>query len=730
MEKIANFVYNKSKPIIVTVIIINIAAIASFFRFDLSTDFLSFFTQGNPRAEEYHQLNEKYQVGEIITILVEQDNSMLTKENLRTVFELQRQIESIEGVKLAQSFIPPEIILGDEIIIINQDFIESNHVELVSFIENSYFLTDQLLTPDGESGLVVANLEMDTVVSEVIKSLEEIIQNEKELALSLAGNEIIKDTLRDYLIRVLFILPPSAILLVALVFFAFLRKFRFALLALIPAGFAALWTFGTIFWSGQELNIASVISPIFVIVMGAADGIHYLSHFKDNLMKYSDRRQLTVATMNMVGMPIFLTTITTMAGFASLMWTDVIPMRHMGIFVALGIGYAGILSLFFLPALLSRIKLPVELPEIKQSFLNRLVLVLSKRRLLIILVFLTVILTSAIYIPRLEVVSNQLMFFKEDSEIRQTFARVEEHFGEAIPLTGEVVSIRGSTAVADYEFAKQVLAIERELESLSGIVRVFSIFDLVQGINKSITGQDTYPKNPIIIQAVLTQISNEDQATWIAQDGLRLMIKTEGLNKGDIIELEEFVVQNKDISVITGLPILFDEMNNLVVQSQAQSLSLALVLIFLMLLFTFRSLGAAFAGLLPIAITILAIMGMLSITGFNLNIMTATLSAIAIGVGVDYSIHLISGIYYYNRRQDNWKKAVESALKTVSRPILANAFGLAIGLSALFFSPLLIHTHVASVMWVAMVVSSLAALFLIPIFYQRKQKEEKLTKSR
>ena len=240
MEKIANFVYNKSKPIIVTVIIINIAAIASFFRFDLSTDFLSFFTQGNPRAEEYHQLNEKYQIGEIISILVEQDNSMLTKENLRTVFELQQQIESIEGVKLAQSFIPPEIILGDEIIIINQDFIESNHVELVSYIENSYFLTDQLLAPDGESGLIVASLEVDTVVSEVIKSLEEIIQNKKELTLSLAGNEIIKDTLKDYLIRVLFILPPSAILLVALVFFAFLRKFRFALLALIPAGFAAL----------------------------------------------------------------------------------------------------------------------------------------------------------------------------------------------------------------------------------------------------------------------------------------------------------------------------------------------------------------------------------------------------------------------------------------------------------------------------------------------------------
>jgi predicted RND superfamily exporter protein len=240
------------------------------------------------------------------------------------------------------------------------------------------------------------------------------------------------------------------------------------------------------------------------------------------------------------------------------------------------------------------------------------------------------------------------------------------------------------------------------------------------------TGQDTYPQNPAVVQALLAQISDEDKATWISADGFKVMIRTEGLSTGDIEKLDEFVAQNEDtIRVITGLPVLFDEMNNLVVKSQAQSLALALALIFIMLLLTFRSLSAALAGLLPIAITILAIMGMLAMTGFNLNIMTATLSAIAIGVGVDYSIHLISGIYYFRRQGDNWMESVNSALKSVSRPVLANAFGLAIGLSALFFSPLLIHTHVAAVMWVAMIVSSMAALFLIPIFYTRKKVNEK-----
>jgi len=142
-----------------------------------------------------------------------------------------------------------------------------------------------------------------------------------------------------------------------------------------------------------------------------------------------------------------------------------------------------------------------------------------------------------------------------------------------------------------------------------------------------------------------------------------------------------------------------------------------------MLLVTIRKLGAALVAMLPIVITIAAILCMLSLTKFNLNILTANMSAIAVGVGVDYSIHLISGIYYFRKQGLGSIDSVDSALSSLSRPILANAFGLAIGLSILFFSPLRIHMQVASVMWVAMVVSSMGALLLIPIFYSRRNKQ-------
>jgi predicted RND superfamily exporter protein len=722
LKRIAGFIYDHSRLIIAFVIIVNLVSLASFYRFNLDTDFLAFFSKGNPIAEEYNQLSAKYQSGETVSILVERDGSLLDRENLLAIFQLQKDIGAIDGVAQVQSFIPPELMAGGSITVVDEAYIDEHYDTLRDFIENKYFLAEQFLAEDDRSAVVIVSLELDAPAGEVIDSLKDIAQD-SPLSLALAGNEVMKDTLWDYLIRILCILPPCAICLVLLIFYLVLRSRRFTVLAIVPAGLAALWTFGTIFWSGQQLNLVTVISPLFIIVIGSAYGLHYVSHLLDNIDKYPDRRQLTVETLGMVGTPMFLATITTMAGFASLTWTEVVPMRHMGIFVTAGIAYAGFMALFFLPAVLSRLRLPARPPQAQDGWLNRFVLGASRQRILVPVIFAAIIAVSVTYIPRLQVVSDQLMFFKEDSEIRQTFTRVEEHFGGAMPLTGEIVSAQGQAALLDYEFATRVLETERQLENIPGIKSAFSVFDLLRGINRMATGEDAYPSNPVFTQMMLSQISSDDLGTWVSADGFRVMVKTKGLSSGDIISLEEFVAEHHDIiRAITGMPLLFDEMNRLVVKSQVQSLALALVLIFLMLWVTLRRVTAALAGLLPIAITICAILGMLVMTGFNLNIMTANLSAISIGVGVDYSIHLISGIYYYRRQGVNRQESVSSALTTVSRPVLANAFGLAIGFSALFFSPLQIHTQAASVMWVAMIVSSMAALLLVPIFYSGRRR--------
>jgi len=144
-----------------------------------------------------------------------------------------------------------------------------------------------------------------------------------------------------------------------------------------------------------------------------------------------------------------------------------------------------------------------------------------------------------------------------------------------------------------------------------------------------------------------------------------------------------------------------------------------------MLLITLRKFRGALVGLLPVGITIVAVLGMLSITNFNLNIMTATLSAICVGAGVDYSVHVISGIYYFRKQGQGRREAVDSMISSVSMPILGDALGITIGLSVLFFSPLKLHMQAATVMWVAMIVAAAAALLVIPLFYAGRDRGQK-----
>jgi len=718
MERIANFACNKSRLIIVVVAILNIVALISFIRFNLDTDFLNFFTWGNPRIEEYNGLNEKYQIGETVVVLIEQDSSLLDERYLQEVFRLQEGIEEMDGVYQVQSFIPSEILVQGTIFDVDQKFI-AYHADLLEDSIQDNLLSSQLLSSDESKGALIVTMELNTPPADVVKSLKEIVRNETALNLSLAGTETIKSTLWGYLVRILLILPPSAIFVVLLIFFVVLKNRKLAIRAMIPAGLAALWTIGTILWSGQELNLLTVLSPIFIVVIGSADGLHYVSHLIDNLSRYSDQRKLTVETLRLVGMPMFLTTITTMAGFASLTWSEVAPMRHMGIFVSLGVGYAGLLSLFFLPAVLSRTKFPIVPAQATSSGLAKFVLESSRHKARVIVLFIIIVVVSAFYIPQLKVVSDQLMFFKKDSEISRTFDKVERYFGGALPLTGDIAAERGLLTLRDSRYAEDILDAERDLERLPGIQSAVSLFDVVVSISRSMTGQDDYPENPAVVHTILRQIDDEDLETWFSDDGLRMMIKTEDLEAVDINLLDSFVAEHPDIRVISGMPVLFDEMNKLVVRSQIRSLGLAFVLVFIMLIATIRRLRAALVALIPIAITIAAIMAMLVITKFNLNVVTAILSAITIGVGVDYSIHLVSGIYYFRERGHKGRESVDLAISIVSKPIVANAFGLAIGLSVLFLSPLRIHLQVAAVMWVAMVVSSMAALLLIPLFYSK-----------
>jgi predicted RND superfamily exporter protein len=135
------------------------------------------------------------------------------------------------------------------------------------------------------------------------------------------------------------------------------------------------------------------------------------------------------------------------------------------------------------------------------------------------------------------------------------------------------------------------------------------------------------------------------------------------------------------------------------------------------LLIVFRRLSFTIASLVPIAVTVAGIYGLLQSSGFNLNMMTVTLTAVAIGVGIDYVIHFLFLVRYYKRA--GRKYYTTEALRFSGIPIVTNAVAIFCALLPLVFSPLRVHMQVAMVLGFAMILSALTTLTLVPVFYPR-----------
>jgi len=716
VERLARFVVTRSKVIIVLVALLNVTALISLTRVAVDTDVMGFFNEDNEVYAEYVALTEKYDVSGSIAILIEDDVSLLTGENLVTAYRLQSIAGSLTGVSDAASYLPEEVPLGSAVRDLDERLIEQHQEEIEDYIRQAYAPANESLSEDESTGLITLTLDYGADAQAVVDMLRPLLLEHDNVQLSLAGDAVVGDTLQWYLQRILFLLPPAAAALVLLVFYSMLRNVRLTVLSVLPAAFGALWTLGTIFLQGEAVNIVTAISPIFILVMGSADGLHYTTHLLEKLSQHRDRYTVTLETMRMVLKPILLTSFTTMAGFGSLAWSSLEPMRQMGIYVPIGIAYACFLSVVFLPAVLTRLHLPDTHHSTENEVIGFFVGLPSRRTAVLIAVVLLMI-VSALNLPNLKVISDPLLYFKQDSDIRRTFDTVEDTFGGALVIIGDVAAPGGLKTLRDADYAERVLDLERDLERVPGILSATSLFDVVL----ESSGQADYPESPSRVNLVLQRMDEDDLEPWYTYDGLRLTARTNDLASEDVETLRAFVADHPEIRALNGTPILYDELNRLTVQSQVRSLGLALALVFLMLAVVFRSFRAAAYGLVPIAMTIFAVLGSLAITGYHLNMVTATLSAVTVGVGVDYAIHLISSIQYYKARGMGVVAATENALATVSKPVLASAFGLSAGISVMFLSPLHIHTQVATVMWVAMTVSSFGALALIPLFYRRSR---------
>ncbi len=698
MESLARVIVNHSKRILALTGVITLLAVLMLFRMDFNADVASFVLEGNETGEEFQALQEKYATADPINVVASlpEGETFASVENIAGLFGLQESLSQIDGVEQVVSIIP-EVNPLTGAAISPADIAAGGDAAIAALLAQNPF-ADLLLAPSGaDTMLMVVPGDDGLAVAQDVAD----VAPPAGFELTLSGNPVVFSSVIDILSLFLLLIPPAVFILLIAVFYATIGDRRLSVMAMFPAILGSIWTFGLIFALGREVDIVTVIVPIFVIVMGSADGLHFVTHFQEEAETSKDTVQRVHSALSHVGVPMILTTVSTAAGFFSLIFTNVQPIEQLGLFTAIGIVFAGIISFFSLPALLSR--LTIE-PRHHDALIGPRVtrglkrLVATKRPAIVISIVLLAF--AAVSIPRLAVNPDQLFFFKDDDPVRLAFEKTEELFGGATPLIGEF-AFDPAEGVAGLAKAGAVSA---ELESLPGVRNVFSVADLASALP------------PDQLEAVVAGTVDLPLGKMVSDDGLRFMLLPSDFTTEDLQSWIDFAEDRDEVTALTGMPVVWDEIARLVLRAQVVSLIVAFILVAIMLALAYRRLRQTLVALAPVAMTVLTMLGFIAVSGIQLNLLTAVVSGIVIGVGIDYSIHFIAAID--NARRDG-PGYVLRAIDRAGRPIVANGLGIAVALTALWLSPLKIHSQVSMIMWVAMITAALTALVVIPAMLPR-----------
>jgi hypothetical protein len=295
-----------------------------------------------------------------------------------------------------------------------------------------------------------------------------------------------------------------------------------------------------------------------------------------------------------------------------------------------------------------------------------------------------------------------------------------EKFGGSKPI---FISFKGD--VQSPELLNTMLQTEEKLKESAHVFSTQSIADLIVEMNDALGEGRKIPDTKSKIEQM-----------WFLLDGNAILKQfvSDNLDEGLIIskfassdndekeefaaEMEKFIKENTsdefNIS-ITGMPFIDMKMNQSLLTSQIRSLLIAILALVLIVGVILRSFPTGLYATAPIIAAIIVLFGVMGISGIPLNIVTVLVASIALGIGIDYSIHVISHFNYSIKNGKDINKSLEETIMISGKSIFINVVSVSAGFLVLVFSEMVPLQYFGILMALSMVGSGLAALTLLPV---------------
>ncbi|MDZ7713903.1 MAG: MMPL family transporter [Rhodovibrio sp.] len=565
---------------------------------------------------------------------------------------------------------------------------------------------------------------------------------------------------------------PLAMLCVFLLLLYFFRNVKLILFSIAAAMIAVVFTMSLLVVSGFTVHIMSSMIPIFIIPIAILDDIHILSDFHDRYTPDRPRLEIIREVMGELWRPMLFTSLTTTAGFASLMLTPNPPVQVFGAFVAIGVLAAWFVTVTLRPAYLMIVSEETlakfgaarkskgdgaDRPHGALAGGLRAMGGFAGQHGKLVLAGSAVVLALSVWgITKIEVNDNPIRWFESSHEIRVADRVINDHFAGSYMAYLQLQPKDGADApdqpFKQPEMLRWIAGLQRHLEqNVPQVGKASALPDIIKTVHRELLGSaDAFriPDSPqAVAQTILTYENSHDpdnvwNFTTTDYDQANLWLQ---LNSGDNKDMES-VVQAVDAYMADNPPPMAMQKTwfgltyiNLIwqekmVNGMAQALlgSFAVVLVLVTVLF--RSPSWGLLAMVPLTVTVVTIYGIVGWVGKDYDMPTAVLSSLSLGLAVDYAIHFLARSRQIFARTQSWAKTLPEIYEEPARAITRNIIVLGVGFLPLLASSLVPYQTVGTLISAILVLAGLATLLILPAlvgqFPNHLFKKETLNESR
>jgi len=552
------------------------------------------------------------------------------------------------------------------------------------------------------------------------------------------------------------------------------RKIRYIGIPLLSCAVTAICIVGLLGLLDWPVTVISSNFISLLLIITISLNVHLIVRYREleatePAMSHQERIRMTL--QNMVK-PCAYTSLTTIVAFGSLVSSEIPPIINFGLMMVMGVALAFVLTFLVFPALMSLLQ------ENKSSSGKRFVDVTPYLAALtarfgrgILIVAVLMFIFSVAGLNRLEVENSFIDYFDESTEIYQGMVSIDQNMGGTTPL--DVIinlypqdEISANNAVNnaesieeqddelpeddffleedefffEEEFSQEdeesywfttdkmelILAIHNYLDAMPETGKILSLGTILQVVYEL---NDNEPLDNLELAVLYSLIPQDYIDTLITpyvsieNDQVRFSIRVLETNPDLVrnellIKIREGLEEEFDLAPdqvqLTGMFVLYNNMLLSLFDSQILTLSLVLAVIFVMFIILFRSLKLAVLGILPNILAASTVLGLMGWMDIPLDMMTITIAAISVGIGVDNTIHYIHRFKEQYPQHQNYQKTMYYCHGSIGQAMYYTSFTIIVGFSILVFSNFIPTIYFGLLTSLAMFIALTGALTLLP----------------